>query len=257
MRRLLPFGAVLLLAACTPQPASSAPGSPASRTVVTFGDSVPAGSACGCTPFPARYAARQRAADVNLSAPGSTSADLHTTVLGSRDAVSTAAEVVIMSGANDMAEVFGEPSEYATVASHVQANVAASVAAIEQIRRLPVIVLGYWNVVEDGKEAVASYGSDGVQKSITATDYANSALQAAARQTGAIFISTDAAFHGWNDTQDPTGLLAPDGDHPNAAGHAAIAALLPPPPSVKAARARSAAPTPGPSKSDPASVAAR
>ena len=50
--------------------------------------------------------------------------------------------------------------------------------------------------------------------------------------TGATYISTLPAFHGQDGTRDPTNLLAPDGDHPNAAGHAAIAALLPalPPP---------------------------
>ena len=44
--------------------------------MVTLGDSVPAGTGCGCTAFPELYARRQGAVSINLAAPGLTSADV-------------------------------------------------------------------------------------------------------------------------------------------------------------------------------------
>ena len=65
-----------------------------------------------------------------------------------------------------------------------------------------------------------------------ATRCANEALRAAAARSGATFVPTEAAFHGDGGERDPSGLLAPAGDHPNAAGDAAIAALIPPRPAA-------------------------
>ena len=45
----------------------------------------------------------------------------------------------------------------------------------------------------------------------------------AAQQTGARYVPTTTTFRGDHHTLDPTGMLAPDGDHPNAAGQEAIA----------------------------------
>jgi lysophospholipase L1-like esterase len=216
----------LLLAGCTTAAPAASP--PRLRTVVTLGDSVPAGTACGCDPFPTVYARAQHATDVNLAAAGSTATDVRLAVPGSRDVLATAAEVIIMTGANDMAPSFSDPTRYAAVAAEIEADVSASVAAIEQINPVPVIVLGYWNVVHDGRVAAGEYGPDGVQAATDSTNVVNSALEAAAQQSGATYISTFPAFHGTDGRSDPTALLAPDGDHPNAAGHTAIAALLPP-----------------------------
>ncbi|GAA0584453.1 hypothetical protein GCM10010172_81790 [Paractinoplanes ferrugineus] len=229
---LLP--AVLLpiaLAACAaPAPTAVAPLPPTPRTVVTLGDSVPAGSACDCEPFPQLYARAQHATDVNLAEPGSTATDLRTALPAEREVLSTAAEVIIMTGANDLAADFdpAQDPDYAAIASGVQADVAASVAAIEQIHKVPVIVLGYWNVVLDGRVGADEYGPSGVRAAADATAAINNALKSAAAQTGASYVSTFSAFHGPAGDQDPTTLLASDGDHPNAAGHEAIAALLPP-----------------------------
>jgi acyl-CoA thioesterase-1 len=242
MRRFLPFlpavllPAVLLLAACTPHPVVAGPHPAVAgphpveagpHTVVTFGDSVPAGTSCGCDPFPALYARQQHTTDVNLSSPGSTSADFLAQIPSSRDVLSSTAEVVVMTGANDIADDVDQPSQYADVAAAVESNVAAAISAIEQIHRMPVIVLGYWNVVLDGQVAAEQYGPDGVRRSTAATAEVNAALQSAASQSGATYISTEKAFHGQDGNHDPTDLLSSDGDHPNAAGHAAIAALLP------------------------------
>jgi lysophospholipase L1-like esterase len=224
VRRLLPLVALALLAGCA-QPASP---QPATRTVVTLGDSVPAGAACGCEPFPSRYAQSQHAADVNLAEGGLTSAEVLAQVPDERDVLATAAETVIMVGANDLADAFESGGPFPPAAATVRTDVAATITEIDRIHPMPVIVLGYWNVVLDGQVAEQQYNSDEVRESAEATRYANDALRAAAQQTGATFVATEEAFHGDAGGQDPTGLLAPDGDHPNAAGQAAIAALIPP-----------------------------
>jgi acyl-CoA thioesterase-1 len=219
--------------------------------VVTLGDSVPAGSECDCDPFPTLYARADHAVSENLAVPGYLSSDVLGQIPGVRSKLAGADEVVLMIGANDLAAAFDNGTSYTDAAGEMQQNVVSSIQAIDAIQPTTVLVLGYWNVVEDGQVAQEDYGSDGVKKSIDATDDANSALQSAAKQTGATYISTDAAFHGADGSKDPTDLLASDGDHPNAAGHAAIAALLPPPPPVSASPARSAGPTPSPTRSDP------
>ncbi|WP_249997696.1 SGNH/GDSL hydrolase family protein [Actinoplanes sp. M2I2] len=226
MRRLAVLVAVLLLGGCAAAAPSSSPARP--PEVLTLGDSVAAGSACGCSPFPALYARAQHATDVNLARSGATAADVRAAVPAERSQVASAAEVVIMIGANDMAAVFGHPAQYATVAAGVDDDVTATVTAIEQLHRVPVILLGYWNVVQDGQVGAAQYGADGVRDAARATALVNQALRDAATRTGATFVPTEPAFHGDDGSHDPTGLLAPDGDHPNAAGQAAIAALLPP-----------------------------
>ena len=219
MRRLawVTLLALALSAACAD------PGATPGPTVVTLGDSVPAGSGCGCDPFPALYARAQHAAGINLAEPGSTAADVRASIPADRDDLSRATEVVIMTGANDIASSVGDTARYAPVAAAVQADVAAAVTAIEQIHRVPVIVLGYWNVVLDGKVGAARYGPGGVRDATDATGAINQALRNAASATGATYVSTLPAFHGQDGTHDPTDLLAPDGDHPNAAGHQAIA----------------------------------
>jgi acyl-CoA thioesterase-1 len=176
----------------------------------------------------ARYARAQHAVDVNLAESGYTAADVLAQVPADSAVLSGAAEVLLMVGANDLAEAFDDDHPYAPAAATVRIDVAATITAIERVRRVPVIVLGYWNVVLDGQVGAARYGPSQVRAAAEATRYANDALQAAARQAGARFVPTEQAFHLPDGGRDPTALLAPDGDHPDAAGHAAIAALLPP-----------------------------
>jgi acyl-CoA thioesterase-1 len=221
---------VLTLGACGILPSAAAPArSPAGEpVVVTLGDSVPAGTACDCDPFPTTYARTVHAVSANLAVPGYTSADVLAQIPGVRSHLAGADEVVLMIGANDLAAAFDAGNSFPAAAATMQQNVTASIEEIDEIRTTTVLVLGYWNVVQDGQVAATAYGPSGVKRSVTATEYANDGLREAAADTHATYISTDVAFHGADGTHDPTGLLAADGDHPNAAGHAAIAALLPP-----------------------------
>jgi lysophospholipase L1-like esterase len=218
----------LLLAACSAPP--SPPPAAGARTIVTLGDSVPAGTGCDCDPFPDLYAGllAPPARSIDDARPGYTSADVRGQVAGAevRTALAGATVVLIMAGANDLAGVFdgsrAEP-DYRDAAAGVRRNVGAVVAAVRELDPAVavVLVLGYWNVVKGGAVGLATYGVDGERSAVTATRYVNEALRQAADDSGARYLPTAPAF-----PDDPTALLSPDGDHPNAAGHEAIAAAL-------------------------------
>ena len=215
-----------------PQPA---PGASGTQTVVTLGDSVPAGTACDCDPFPDVYAGllTPPARSINESRAGFTSADVRDQLSdsGVRAAIGSATVVLIMAGANDLADAFGDEQDdvaYRNAAAEVEQNVVATVAAIHQTDpgTVTVLVIGYWNVVKDGEVGLATYGTDGERSAVTATQYANQALRQAAADSGARYLPTVTVFKGDQRNQDPTALLAADGDHPNAQGHLAIAQAL-------------------------------
>jgi acyl-CoA thioesterase-1 len=90
-----------------------------------------------------------------------------------------------------------------------------------------VVVLGYWNVVEDGAAARTDYDEAETAEADAATTVINEHLAAAARASWATYVSTRKVLKGADGSADPTGLLTADGDHPNAQGHAAIASALP------------------------------
>jgi lysophospholipase L1-like esterase len=198
--------------------------------VVTLGDSVPAGTACDCSPFPDQYAKllSPGARSINDAVAGYTSADVRSQIADPavRSALAGASVVLIMAGANDLAGDFDgqeEDGTYKQDATSVEQNVTAMVAAIRHDAAAPVtvVVLGYWNVVKDGEVGLETYGKTGEQAADEATQYANDALQRAAADSGARFLPTQNIFG-----DDPTALLADDGDHPNAQGHQAIAEAL-------------------------------
>ncbi|OJF14866.1 lysophospholipase L1-like esterase [Couchioplanes caeruleus] len=203
---------------------------PAPPTVVTLGDSVPAGTGCGCTAFPDLYAQHEHAVSVNLAEAGLTSADVRAQLEDPqvRDSLRQTSEVLLMVGANDVADTFTDPQAVAAAAAELHTNIRATLDAIQRIHPTTVIVLGYWNVVRDGEAGVSEYGATGVKASAETTDAINDELAAAAEAGGATYVSTDPAFHGADGEKDPTALLIADGDHPDAAGHTAIAQLIPP-----------------------------
>lgn len=203
--------------------ADTPPGVP---TVVTLGDSVPAGTNCDCDPFPDLFAQARHAVSVNLAVSGATSSGVLDQLPTAAPALARADQVLLMTGANDVAVAFDSGGSFTSAADTVRVNVTATIQAIERIRPVPVVVLGYWNVVRDGQVGAASYGPDGVRAAAAATAVANNALHAAADATGATYVPTGVVFHGPDGRQDPTSLLAADGDHPDAEGHARIALAL-------------------------------
>jgi len=217
--------AALLIAGCGAPGNIAAPG-PAAPQVVTFGDSVPAGTACGCTPFPDLYAKLLGGTSDNLAKSGFTSLDVRQQLATpvAEAAVRTATVVLVMAGANDVAAAFDTGGgTYAGPTEQVRQNVTAVVADVHALQpAAAVLIFGYWNVVEDGDVGRRDYGDDGVAEAAAATKDCNDALRKAA--AGAVYVDTTTAVKGDSGEEDPTGLLAADGDHPNAAGHAAIAA---------------------------------
>jgi acyl-CoA thioesterase I len=202
--------------------------------VVALGDSVPAGTACGCTPFPALYA-RLLSADgraIDLARPGATSDDVLSQVSLPATAATLrpATTVLLMVGANDVAAVFEDnrdPRAYADATARVESNMRGTLKRIRMVvgTSATVVVLGYWNVVEDGDVARADYDLATTAEAARITDATNEAIRSAAAGL-ARYLPTAAVFKGPTGDGDPTGLLAADGDHPNASGHRAIAAAI-------------------------------
>lgn len=212
------------------------------RVVLGFGNSVPSGAACSCVNFVSAYAAMVAAGTstkttvANDAVSGSTSADVVNELTQSavQGQVRTASTVLIMTGANDFNDAFDQVSlgapaaeTYAPVATAVQENVSTIVEKIHALNAgAHVVVLDYWAAMEDGAVAAKDYDAAAMAASVASTTYVNNALAVAAKATGAVYVSTYGAFKGPNGTNDPTGLLAADGDHPNAAGHQLIARTI-------------------------------
>ncbi|KRE55281.1 hypothetical protein ASG70_07750 [Phycicoccus sp. Soil748] len=212
------------------------------RVVVGLGDSVTAGTACGCTDFVTLYAAMLGARSghsvrpVNLGVGG-----LTTSSLGAQLAtppvtasLSSADVVVVTIGANDLSPLIGQWQRGGCGTTCMdEASKAAGAglaAALARVRRVTpahtrVLVTTYWNVFEDGDVADADFGPGFAQWSDEVTRSANAAIRTAAAADGDQVVDLYAPFEGEGD-RNPTALLADDGDHPNAAGHRLIARTL-------------------------------
>ena len=210
-------------------------------SIVSLGDSVAAGSQCGCRPFPELLrdeAARRRAADtylLNDADGGLTSADVLAQIAAESSATAAALRsatlVTLTVGANDFDEGTAPACDenlacYGDRIDVVQRNVASIVTRVNQLSdgHALVLVTGYWGVFRDGSVG-AAHGPGYVRTARALTERVNAALHAAATATSAVYVDVDAAFTATAGA-DRTGLLAPDGDHPNAAGHRVIADAL-------------------------------
>ena len=226
-------------------PSATASPSPAGPLrVLGLGDSVMAGTHCGCRGLVEEYAdalARRtgRTVDVdNLGSNGAVTTDLLHDLSSDGDtpALAGRADVVVVTiGANDLIpqldtwETSGCPARcYATAAQEVGrrlTRVLQTLAAARGGRIDHVLVTDYWNVFRDGQVALEDDGRAERDWSLRVTDAANAAICRAAQATGAVCVDLVAPFraagHG-----DPTPLLADDGDHPNAAGMKVIVAAL-------------------------------
>lgn len=218
----------------------------AARTVVAVGDSVPAGTACGgCQTYVDLIGSRiEEATGVpvtvrNDGVPGWTSQDVLTALRRGgavADDVAGADVLVLTIGANDFdfsdyvadqcADSGGLGCYQDALATLRRTTdlILERVAALRAGRPTTVVVTGYWNVWQDGQVAAAK-GSEFVRVARTLTAAVNDVLQASATAAGAAYVDLVPAFRGADDVDDSP-LLAADGDHPNAAGHAAIAAAV-------------------------------
>lgn len=232
-------------ASTTPSSTTSVPTSPSplGQTVVALGDSVTAGSACDCTPFPELYAAALTARGpakvqaANLGQSGLTTTGLVDQLGGrsTRQTLSDAARVVVTIGANDLLPLIERRAASGCDASCSQpavdrmgeglaralARVRSDDPALQQL-----LVTTYWNVFEDGDVADALRGPGFADWSDGVTKAANAAICRDAAAASATCVDLYTPFVGTDGQRNPTSLLADDGDHPNAAGHAVVAAAL-------------------------------
>ncbi|HET7800557.1 MAG TPA: SGNH/GDSL hydrolase family protein [Humibacillus xanthopallidus] len=206
-------------------------------SIVALGDSVPAGNACGCTPYPELTgqdlaASPDRKVTVtNDAVSGYTTTDvlaqLQTDATVS-DKVRSADIVEIEIGANDVgySDSCGDAvSCYAPTVPEVEKNLGAIVSLVRQLtvgHQALIVLLDYWSVWLGGQYAAAQ-GEAYVASAAEVTDQVNTVIASTADRTGSAYVDLRAAFKGPDYGYDETHYLAPDGDHPNATGHQQIA----------------------------------
>jgi lysophospholipase L1-like esterase len=228
------------VATFVPAPSAPAPSSPApspSATsgpyrVVGLGDSVPAGTACGCTTYVSLVGQHQAATAVSdLAVPGETTSGLLARLQEPevRRAVAAADLVIVTIGANDfdagvVTDSDCDPPALACYQSTLQRQASRLTTVLKQIGSLnaggTVLVTGYWNVFLAGPVAAAR-GAAYVRNSDALTVADNAQIESIAQARGDTYVDIYTPFVGTGGS-----LLAADGDHPNAAGHRAIATAL-------------------------------
>lgn len=223
------------------RPSATRPPAPRADHVVVLGDSVAAGSRCACPPYATLLAsglARRTGGTVslvNVGTRGLTSSGLlgQLGTASVRRALRSATVVTVTVGANDFSEGSAADSDcaapdgcYAAPLAAMSAHVGTALAQIAGLvpRGARVLVTGYWNVFLDGAVGRAQ-GAAYVAGSDALTRRVNSALQAEATAAHATYVDEYGPFEA-RPLSSLTALLAPDGDHPSAAGHALIASLL-------------------------------
>jgi len=108
---------------------------------------------------------------------------------------------------------------------HLESNLHAILLRVRELTAghpTGLVVLDYWSVWLGGQYA-QEQGPAYVEAASTLTAKVNEIIRADAAATGAVYVDLRTAFRGPDDAWDETHLLAPDGDHPNAAGHQRIA----------------------------------
>ncbi|WP_076262678.1 SGNH/GDSL hydrolase family protein [Intrasporangium flavum] len=205
---------------------------------MALGDSVPAGNGCDCTPYP------QLTGD-DLSSPpdrtvtvandavgGFTTDDVLTQLRNDTsviDRVRSADVVEVEVGANDVgysSSCGASVACYQPTVPVVERNLGAIVARVRELASghpVLVVLLDYWSVWLGGQYATAQ-GEAYVAAAAEVTDQVNSVIRSTASATSSEYVDLRTAFKGPDHAYDETHYLAPDGDHPNAAGHEQIAA---------------------------------
>jgi lysophospholipase L1-like esterase len=242
-------------APATPSPTSTLSASPQAATlptplrVVGIGDSVTAAFHCDCKGFISDYGELLEARyDVNVDADelgvsGATTSSilpslhgdgLTAIALGSADVISVTIGANDLNGARDRYDdhTCGGSRDLDCFVPAVEAmkdGLNRDLAAIHVLvgeRPVQILVNDYWNVFEDGAVALREDGRQYLSDSDTMTREANIAICAAATAAGATCVDTYTPYKGADGSEDPTALLASDGNHPDPAGHEAIAKAM-------------------------------
>ena len=239
-------GAVWAARAATPAAPTLAPPStpaptatPGPLRVVGLGDSVTSGEHCDCddyvTGFGKLLAARIGTAvrTVDDGESGSTSPDLAADLSGDRGLrrdVASADVVVVTMGANDLTPALHafrdggcDAGCYDPELNQMGHDLGTVVNRISTLSggHARVLVTNYWNVFGDGDVARRDEAAGYLAWSDQVTRAANAAICATASQRGATCVDLYTPFKG-DGSDNATGLLASDGDHPDADGTAAI-----------------------------------
>ena len=213
--------------------------------VVALGDSVTSGTACNCAAFPSMYGdlLHTRTGDTvtvdNLGASGLDSTGLLRQLdqpnSPTEQAISGADIVLLTIGANDFGDhhddvtagrctdtdCVADEREQLTINLH---RILGRIHALRGDQPTTILATGYWNVFEDGDVARRTFPATGRAATDQLTLQVNAAIAGAAHTDDATYVDIYTPFE--RDAADVTTLLAADGDHPNAAGHALIARLL-------------------------------
>jgi len=218
---------------------------PGPRTLVALGDSVPSAGTCGCTGYVERVGARldvltHRSWVVhNDATDGWRTSDVESdlSAVATRAHLADADLVLIEVGANDFdlsrvddpSCVPGSSSDcWTSTLEGLRAGLTRIIHDIHRIDVRPdlrVDLFGYWNVTVDGKVGRA-FGPPFVFGSDQLTRLVNITVQEVATRTGAAYTDAYTPLKGGLGTRDPTSDLLQDGDHPNASGHALLAAAV-------------------------------
>lgn len=115
---------------------------------------------------------------------------------------------------------------YAPLVSPVQKNLAAIVGRIHELtsgHQALVVLLDYWSIWLGGTYA-REHGHAYVNAARKMTAQVDAVVKTTANQSGSAYVSERRAFKGPSFGYIESHYLASDGEHPNAAGHQAIAA---------------------------------
>ena len=194
------------------------------QSTVALGDSVPAGSACGCVPYPELSASSltrpggPAVTAANDAVGGYTTEDVLTQVRSDPGVMSHVAQadvVEIEAGANDVGYTDGcgmavacYSGGVATVGQHL-AEIVARVRELAGGHPVAVVLLDYWSVWLGGRYAKAQ-GPAYVDLVGALTDQVNSVIKRTAARTGAGYVDLRAALKGPDYTEDETPYLAGD-----------------------------------------------